>query len=143
MADWSIEASPEEGVSIPVEISELEAASRWVLANENARDGEVSLALVSDVTISELNEQYLSHAGPTDVISFPLEDPVRLIGDIYIGVEQARRQAAEMGVTFREELLRLVVHGTLHVLGWDHPEGEASPMFARQEELLRSFLQKF
>ena len=120
----------------------LEDAARWVLASEQARDGEISIALVSDATISALNEQYLSHAGPTDVISFPLEDPVRLVGDIYIGTDQAQRQADELCVPVDQELLRLVIHGTLHILGWDHPEGEGSPMFDRQEELLRGFLER-
>ena len=141
MGDWDVEASAEDGVLIPFGLAEIEAASRWVLNEESARDGEISIALVSDATISALNEQYLSHQGPTDVISFPLEDPLRLLGDIYIGAEQARRQAEDAGVSLREELLRLAIHGTLHVIGWDHPEGEASPMFLRQEELLAAYLQ--
>lgn len=142
MGDWSVEASAEEGLQIPVELALVEAASRWVLESEAALDGEVSIALVTDETISALNEQYLSHTGPTDVISFPLEDPRRLVGDIYIGVEQAARQADDAGVSLREELLRLAIHGTLHVIGWDHPEGEASPMYLRQEELLVDFQQQ-
>lgn len=141
MSDWDVEASAEDGVVIPLELAEIEAASRWVLDREKPRDGEISIALVTDSTIANLNEEYLSHSGPTDVISFPLEDPRRLLGDIYIGVEQARRQAEDAGVSLREELLRLAIHGTLHVIGWDHPEGEASPMFLRQEELLADFLQ--
>lgn len=142
MGDWTVEASAEEGVLLPLDVASIEAASRWVLESERARDGEISIALVSDETIAGLNEQYLSHSGPTDVISFPLEDPFRLLGDIYIGVAQARRQAVDAGVPLEEELLRLTIHGTLHVIGWDHPEGETSPMFVRQEELLTAFLQR-
>jgi probable rRNA maturation factor len=62
---------------------------------------------------------------------------------VYVGIEQAVRQAAEFGATPAEEVLRLAVHGTLHVLGYDHPKeaGRAeSEMFARQEALLKSFL---
>jgi probable rRNA maturation factor len=76
-------------------------------------------------------------------------DPVRvhapppLVGDVYIGVEQAERQAAELDIPFDEELVRLAIHGTLHVLGYDHPEGEGreeSPLFRRQEALVREIM---
>jgi probable rRNA maturation factor len=78
------------------------------------------------------------------VITFPLEEPGRpLVGDIYIGVDQARYQAAEHGVDMVEEIMRLAIHGTLHLLGWDHPEAgdrSGSPMYVRQEALLREVL---
>jgi len=79
-----------------------------------------------------------------DVISFALhgpDDPI--LGDVYLGGAQAARQAEEEGVTLQEELVRLVVHGTLHVLGHDHPQGEErleSPMFLLQEELVHQLL---
>jgi probable rRNA maturation factor len=135
-----------EGLQPAVAEAEIEAAARWVLEREGAGSAELSIALLPDAEIASLNERFLSHAGPTDVISFPLPDPTgTLVGDVYIGVDQAARQAAELGVALREEILRLVVHGTLHVLGHDHPEeGEAresAPMYRRQEELLASFLQ--
>ncbi len=63
-----------------------------------------------------------------------------MIGDVYIAPEVARENAAARGVPVREELLRLVVHGTLHVLGYDHPDGptrEQSPMWKRQERIVR------
>ena len=71
------------------------------------------------------------------------EEGEEMVGDVYVGVDQARRQAAEFGATPAEEVLRLAIHGTLHVLGYDHPEGEeraGSEMFGVQEELLRAFL---
>jgi probable rRNA maturation factor len=146
MTDWHIDVGTEKG-SIPGELlEELVSAVRWTLSHERAGSVELSLALMTDETISGLNEQYLSHDGPTDVISFPLEQVGDTrIGDIYIGIEQAERQAEELGVPLREELLRLAIHGALHVLGWEHPEDEGretSPMFRRQEELLRSFLER-
>jgi len=71
------------------------------------------------------------------VLSFALhEDGEPPLGDVYLGVAQARRQAAAAGVTEEEELVRLAVHGTLHVLGWDHPMDESrvrTPMWRRQE----------
>ena len=136
-----VDVSVGEGVSSPVDAARVEAAVRHVLREEGVDAAEISVALVSDVEIASLNEDYLQHEGPTDVISFALhEQGESPLGDIYVGIEQATRQAAEFGATPSEEVLRLAIHGTLHVLGWEHPEGAGrteSEMFARQEELLR------
>jgi probable rRNA maturation factor len=127
----------------PVPLSELEDVVRFVLAEEDVSAAEISVTLLNDDEISRLNRDYLGHEGPTDVITFPLEGPVvTVVGDVYIGVEQAARQADELGISIRDELLRLAVHGTLHVLGNDHPTGddrETASMYLRQEELLRLF----
>ena len=118
---------------------------RLVLDQEGIKDAEVSVTLLADPEIGELNREYFQKDSPTDVIAFPLhapDDPV--LGDIYLGFEQARRQASELHVPLEEELLRLTIHGTLHLLGYRHPEGEdrvESEMFGRQEELLRLFLE--
>jgi probable rRNA maturation factor len=129
-----------EGVPFPFEAGRLQAALAEVLRAEEVTAAELSLAFVDDERISALNREYLGHDGPTDVISFPLHHPGQpVLGDIYIGAEQAERQALEVGEPLEVELLRLAVHGTLHVLGYDHPEGderEQSPMYRRQEELL-------
>lgn len=119
----------------------LEAAVRAVLEDGGVEEGEVSLALLDDEAIRELNARHLDHDRPTDVLAFALwEEGEPVVGDVYVGFEQARRQAAEAGVDLDEELVRLAVHGTLHVLGWDHPEeAEArddSPMYRRQEALV-------
>lgn len=137
-----VEVSVGEGVHSPVDPARVEAAVRHVLRAEGITAAEVSVALVSDAEIAALNEEYLRHQGPTDVISFALhEEGESPLGDVYVGVEQAARQAADFGATPADEVIRLAVHGTLHVLGYDHPEGEdrtGSEMFARQEELLRT-----
>lgn len=139
-----VEVSLGEGVALPVEAAEVERAVRETLRAEGHGAGEVSVAFLADPEMTGLNRDYLGHDRTTDVISFALhgegEPP---LGDVYVGVEQALRQAGELGVDPREELLRLAVHGTLHVLGWDHPEGEdrlGSDMFRRQEEILRAVL---
>lgn len=119
----------------------LEAAVRRTLEGEGVRAAEISVALLGDAAMRELNHEHLGHNAPTDVLSFALhgegEPP---LGDVYLGVEQARRQAAEAGVSEAEELVRLAVHGTLHVLGWEHPDEPGarfgSPMWARQEALV-------
>lgn len=141
-----VAVSAADGVASPVALAEVEAAVRAVLQAEGVTDAEISVALLGDAAIAELNERYLAHEGPTDVLSFPLQAAgAPPLGDIYIGVEQARRQADELGVPMGEEVLRLAVHGTLHVLGYDHPEGaerEDCEMYRRQEELLGSVLSR-
>lgn len=144
MEGIEVDVSVGEDVTPPVDVGTVEAAVRHVLRAEGVEAAEISVALVDDEQIAELNVDYLSHEGPTDVISFALhEDGEPPLGDVYVGVGQALRQAAEFGATPAEEVLRLAVHGTLHVLGYDHPEGAdrtGSEMFARQEALLREFL---
>lgn len=144
MDELEVEVSVGEGVTPPVDPARVEAAVRHVLRAEEVEAAEISIALVDDDTIAGLNEEYLDHDGPTDVISFALNEAGEPpLGDVYVGVDQALRQAAEFGATPADEVLRLAVHGTLHVLGYDHPDGAertGSEMFTRQEELLRAFL---
>jgi probable rRNA maturation factor len=112
------------------------------LKAERVRDAMLSITFVGRAAISRLNRRYLGHGGPTDVISFGLGRPGNrgaVIGDIYICPEIARDNAKRQGVPIGEEILRLVVHGTLHVLGHDHPTGVSrttSPMWRRQERIL-------
>ena len=116
------------------------------LKAERIRDAMLSITFVGRAAISELNRRYLGHRGPTDVISFGLGRPGKrgaVIGDIYICPEIARDNAKRQGVPIGEEILRLVVHGTLHVLGYDHPAGASrttSVMWRRQERILARVL---
>lgn len=131
-----------DGVRIPIARARVTALADGVLRAERVPDALLSIAFVTPRRIAALNRQHLGHAGPTDVISFGFAratdaDPV--IGDVYICPEVARRSAQERGIPVREELARLVVHGTLHVLGYDHPDAddrERSAMWKRQESLL-------
>ena len=129
-----------EGVSEDL----LRSAVDLVLRDAGVTDGEISLALLDDQAIRELNRTYLGRDRPTDVIAFALhEEGESLLGDIYVGHEQAERQAGEIAVPLIEELVRLAIHGTLHVLGHGHPETDArfeSEMFQLQERLLRELL---
>lgn len=87
-----------------------------------------------------LNRRWKRHDRPTDVITFALNAGDRVVtGDVYICPDVARREARRRGLTVTEELSRLVIHGTLHLVGWDHPDGESrerSPMWRRQEHYL-------
>lgn len=120
-------------------------AARATLRRARVSDAELSITLLDDAEIAAMNREFLSHDGATDVISFALygdgEDPV---GDIYIGLQQAERQAAANHIEIGEELARLAVHGTLHVLGHDHPHDAAertrSEMWQLQESILTEVL---
>jgi len=118
----------------------LERASVAAAEARGVADAEISLTLLGDAAIADLNRRFLRHDAPTDVIAFALyDDGESPVGDVYLGYQQALRQAGEHGVPIDQELARLAVHGTLHVLGEEHPEGEdrvASPMWSLQERIV-------
>ena len=130
-------------VRTPVSRARVAELARATLRAEGVRHALVSITFVTRRRIATLNEQHLGHRGATDIISFGFtrttgDSPV--IGDVYVAPEIARENARERGVGVREEIVRLVVHGILHVLGHDHPSGEdreGSPMWRRQERLVR------
>lgn len=115
-------------------------AVRTVLAGEG-REAFVAVTFLGKRRMQQLNRDYKHHDRPTDVISFTLPQPDGSIaGDIYLCRPVAAREAHRRGLPLREEIVRLVVHGTLHVLGHDHPEDggrEASAMWRRQEHYVR------
>lgn len=121
-------------------------AVRATFAAEGVRDGTVSVTFVADDAIAALNHQYLARNGPTDVIAFPLyEQGEAPIGDVYIDLEQAARQADAIAVGPAEEVARLAVHGALHVLGHVHPEGVGrtrSNMWKIQERIVADLMVK-
>ncbi|MBA3891877.1 MAG: rRNA maturation RNase YbeY [Gemmatimonadaceae bacterium] len=131
-----------DGVRIPVSRARVADVATAVLKAEKVAHALLSIAFVSRERIAALNREHLGHIGATDVISFAFvratdTDPV--IGDIYICADVARAAAKERRIGVRDELTRLVIHGTLHVLGYDHPDAEGreqSPMWKRQEQLL-------
>ncbi len=123
-----------------------EAARLGSLAALEAEDveGEISIVLTDDETIHGYNRDFRGVDRPTDVLSFPASEGEELIGipdghlgDIMISVETAERQAKELGHSTEREIAFLAVHGTLHVLGYDHmtPEDEEI-MTARQREII-------
>jgi probable rRNA maturation factor len=112
------------------------AGASRVMRQERSR-GRVAITFVGKRQMRSLNADHLGHDYCTDVISFALPQPDGTVaGDIYICRYMAARNARTHGVRVREEVIRLAIHGTLHVLGWDHPGGAArvrSPMWRRQE----------
>jgi len=135
----------DDGGHVGVPTAWIQQGIRAACQRLGAAEGEFSVALLDDRAIALLNREHLGHEGPTDVISFALyQSGEPVLGDVYLGFEQAVRQAEEEGVALAEELLRLAIHGALHVLGLDHPqaaeEREASPMYRLQEALLAGVL---
>ena len=143
----AVEVTNDSG-RIPLARAEAQALAERVLRAEGVRDAMLSVAFVSRREIAAINRTHLKRAGATDVIAFGfapsgVRGPV--IGDVYVAPDVARANAREFGVPVREELMRLVVHGTLHVLGHDHPDGGdrvRSPMWRRQESLLATFARR-
>ncbi len=126
----------------------LEQAVQCVLAAERA-EGDITIVITDDDVITDLNQRFLGKEGPTDVLSFPAMDDSTsfalppdevtspYLGDILIAMPFTQRQAQRLGRPLREELALLVVHGALHLLGYDHatPE-EKEEMWAKQNAIL-------
>jgi len=97
--------------------------------------------IAGDEEITRLNRQYFQRQGPTNVISFPMEieksESPRMLGDVVISADTARRHAAAAGIPTEEEVLFLLIHGTLHLVGYDHegPAGERRKMEAKEKEI--------
>ncbi|WP_054682874.1 rRNA maturation RNase YbeY [Rhodothermus marinus] len=106
-----------------------------VLAGEKARLRYLSLVLADHATVRELNRTYLGHDYDTDVLSFPLsEKPGVVEGEIYVDLDTAAERHAEFGATFTQEACRYVVHGLLHLLGYDDATPEARAHMHRLED---------
>ncbi len=119
-------ATPQEIVA--VDRKQVRDIVRAVLDGEGVADAEISLAFVDNPTIHALNKRYLDHDEPTDVLSFPLSEPnaKRLAGELVIGVEVAQAQARERGHEVQQELALYVIHGLLHLCGYDDKSEEAA-----------------
>ena len=100
-------------------------------------DVEVSCVLVDDERIHEINREYRHIDRSTDVISFAMEGMPRTLGDIFISVDHAKKQAEEYGHSLRREMCFLFTHGILHLLGYDHMTDEQEKeMFGLQDKIL-------
>jgi probable rRNA maturation factor len=128
---------------LPLGRARVAAIAEGVLRGERCHSAVLTVTFVSDRAIAQLHRRHLQVAGPTDIITFQ-HAPTHLggprVGDIYIAPGVARRHARTAGCSWREELARLTVHGVLHTLGWEHPDGEqrmASAMWRRQERWVR------
>ena len=117
-----------------VDPAAVQSAAHRILADADINYGEVSLALVDDGTIHELNRRYLSHDYPTDVLSFPFDGGSGwLQGEIIVSTETAERASGEFGWPPASELMLYVIHGTLHLVGHDDKQEQARQEMGRAE----------
>ena len=129
------------GVRAPLSRQRVQEVVEAVLKSEKIRNALVSITFLDKRAMAQLNKKHLRHVGPTDVISFGFSrattsDPV--VGDIYVCPEVASANAKGRGEPIRREITRLVAHGTLHILGYDHPheDREESDMWRKQERVV-------
>jgi len=123
-----------------IDRGKLRAAASAVLEGEGVANAGISLAFVDNTTIHRLNKQFLDHDEPTDVITFPLSraGAKSLEGELVIGVEIGVEQAAERGHDVLTELTLYVIHGLLHLCGYDdHSERDRAAMREREQHYLR------
>ena len=142
--------------SVPIDTKRLCRMAEKILAAARVENTELSIILVSDRRIRALNARYRKKDRATDVLAFPLAmvgpvrprcssrikpraQPPKLLGDVVISLSTAQRQAQALGHGLYEEVARLLVHGVLHLLGYDHEQGpqEATRMIRQEHRLLR------
>jgi probable rRNA maturation factor len=131
-------ACPQE--IVPVDRGAMRQIVRAVLEGEDVNEAEISVAFVDNPTIHQLNRRYLNHDEPTDVLSFPLSEgnSRRLAGELVIGAEVAQSQAENRGHPLHAELALYVIHGLLHLCGYDDKtEAGAAEMRERERFYLR------
>ena len=122
----------------------LNKVADYAMMSEDVHNGVVNIIIVDNKKIREINKEYRKIDKETDVISFALEDddtfielPIRVLGDIYISIDKVKVQASEYGHSEKREICFLVVHGILHLLGYDHMNtSDEKVMFSKQEKIL-------
>jgi len=124
----------------------LVASAKRLLAAVGEEDASLSLSVVNDDEMRAINRSHRGKDRSTDVLSFSIDGetgtpasanaPERLLGDVVISVETARRQAADYDATLQDELYRLLIHGLLHVLGHDHERADERRIMQREERRL-------
>lgn len=129
-----------------INIAFYENLLKHFLEDLEVSEAILSIILVDNKEIHEINKTYRNKDYPTDVISFALEDdktmisPVRVLGDIFISLDKAHEQAEAYGHSFKRELSFLMIHGLLHLLGYDHESKEEEEiMFSLQRKELEKY----
>lgn len=126
---------------VEVDTGPLEMAIRNILNEGRFDTAEISLAIVDDEEMHALNRQFLDHDYPTDVLSFPLSSsPDSLAGEIIVSIDTAERECRSHGLAADQELLLYVIHGMLHLVGYDDKNEDARKIMRAQEKY---FMEKF
>lgn len=142
----NVEIINETGIDLDY-IETMQNLIDYAIKHEKIKNVIFNIIIVDNPYIHKLNKEYRGIDRPTDVISFALEDNVdiiksdlRVLGDIYISIDKVYEQAKEYGHSNLREICFLMIHGFLHLLGYDHmKEAEEKVMFAKQEEILNGF----
>jgi len=124
---------------------DIRTTARRVLNALGYPDAQLSVLIVSDDQIAELNETYLNHNGPTNVISFPMQEgpfaeiTPQLLGDVVVSADTAHREAFDADMPVMERFNQLLIHGILHLVGYDHVNSkkEAAVMEQKSNELMK------
>ena len=139
----NVEVSRQETKSRVVSTAEVRAAAEAMLRALKLPKAELSVLLCDDATIHALNRDYRKKNKPTDVLAFAMREGEDghlagdLLGDVIISLETATRQAKERGAVTRDEVMMLLAHGLLHLLGWDHQtDAEDKRMRAETDRML-------
>ena len=115
------------------------ALAAGILKSER-RKLPVNIIFSDDITLADLNSRFRKKNRPTDVLSFPADPDMGILGDIYISVNTAKRQAREYDWSLRDEILRLVCHGVLHLCGYDHHKRvDTVVMRAKEDKYLERY----
>ena len=125
----------------PLPAAKVRRIARTTLESLHLDSGELGVAILSEKQMAEKNLAYHKKSGPTDVLSFAYPQPKQtksLVGDVLICPTYAAKQAKAESIPLKEELARLLIHGFLHLAGFDHAKAaDAKRMFKRQEDLLK------
>ena len=131
--EYYIEITNEQS-AVEVDETQLREAIVWILKQAKVDQAEISVAVVDDPTIHELNRQYLEHDYPTDVLSFVFEyEDGFLDGQVIVGGDTAVRESTQFGWEAKNELLLYVIHGTLHLVGYNDTTDETRPAMREAE----------
>ena len=129
---------------LKIPLKKIQKTARAVLNALDFPDGELSILIVDDQHIADLNLTYLNRKGPTNVIAFPMRDgqfdeiTPNLLGDVVISIETAQQEADAAGINLQNRFDQLLIHGILHLLGYDHEQTTAEA--ERMEETSKSLL---
>ncbi|MFQ5490036.1 MAG: rRNA maturation RNase YbeY [Phycisphaerae bacterium] len=137
--DYNIAVTRQVEVPADLDDGRIILAVETTLRHCDCQDAKLEFALVDDQAIAELNQRYLNHTGPTDVLSFDLGDDRQggVEGQIVASIQTAERQARQHGHSVQAEIILYCVHGTLHLLGYDdHEPDQAARMHRLEDELL-------
>ena len=129
---------------ITEELSVLKKVLNLTLKKEKVKKATFNIIFITDSEIQKINKQYRNQDKPTDVISFALEEnkkeqaflKERVLGDIYISIDRAKKQADDYNHSLKRELCFLAVHGLLHLLGYDHQTKEEEKIMFKKQELI-------